>query len=29
LPIEEVYVERGTLDNVFRQITAPKGTANA
>jgi hypothetical protein len=29
LPIEEVYVERGTLDNIFRQITAPKGTANA
>jgi len=29
LPIEEVYVERGTLDNIFRQITAPKETANA
>ena len=29
LPIEEVYVERGTLDNIFRQITAPKGIANA
>ena len=29
LPVEEVYVERGTLDDVFRQITAPEETSHA
>ncbi|NQV99438.1 MAG: ABC transporter ATP-binding protein [Rhodospirillales bacterium] len=29
LQIEELYVERGTLDDVFRQITAPRESAHA
>ena len=29
LPVEEVYVERGTLDDVFRQITASEETSHA
>lgn len=29
LPVEELYVQRGTLDDVFRQITAPEDTSHA
>ena len=29
LPVEEVYIEWGKLDNIFRQITAPIEVANA
>lgn len=29
IPVDELYVERGRLDDVFRQITAPKEDANA
>lgn len=29
LKVEELYVARGTLDDVFRQITAPEGTTHA
>jgi ABC-2 type transport system ATP-binding protein len=25
IPVDELYVERGRLDEVFRQITMPKG----
>jgi ABC-2 type transport system ATP-binding protein len=29
LPVEEVYIEWGKLDNIFRKITAPKDATNA
>lgn len=29
LPVAEIYVERGTLDDVFRQITAPEEITHA
>jgi ABC-2 type transport system ATP-binding protein len=29
IPVREVFVERGTLDDVFRKITAPKDFADA
>jgi ABC-2 type transport system ATP-binding protein len=29
LPVEEVYIEWGKLDNIFRQITAPKEAIDA
>ncbi len=29
LPVSEIYVERGALDDVFRQITAPEDMAHA
>ena len=29
LPVEEVYIEWGKLDNIFRQITAEKEVTNA
>lgn len=29
LPVEEVYIERGTLDYIFRNITASKEASNA
>jgi ABC-2 type transport system ATP-binding protein len=29
IPVDELYVERGRLDEVFRQITMPEGDSNA
>jgi len=29
LPVEEVYIEWGKLDNIFRQITAPREAIDA